>query len=249
MANIFGRIFGYQKRKPNISPVGLKGYTDTATGGALNQRILAALNQGQNIGFGEDYVNRSTSPAVAQLRADLPNQIRDIQGYYSGMGLGRSTPAAQQQGEFRAQHARDINQLLADAYMQNELQKKTDIGRYENLANTVAGQDLASENAKLADIEGAKRANYDASIARDTANTGAINRILAAAGGGLKPFLEQPDMGGGGISQYGNVYGSNTPYGATDTGTYSTLPGFKASASPSGYLQKIFSIISKLGGA
>lgn len=33
------------------------------------------------------------------------------------------------------------------------------------------------------------------------------------------------DMGGGGISPRGNVYGSNTPAGVRDMGTYSRLPG------------------------
>jgi len=178
MANIFKRVFGYQDKKPNISPMGLRGYTDTSTGSALNQRILGALNQGQNIGYGEDFVNRSTSPMVAQMRADLPNLTRDVEDYYASRGLSRSTPAARQIGEVRAQHGRDINSILANAYLMNEQQKKSDIGRYENLANTVAGQDLSSENAKLADIENAKRANYEAGIARDTANTGALNRAI-----------------------------------------------------------------------
>ena len=31
------------------------------------------------------------------------------------------------------------------------------------------------------------------------------------------------DMGGGGVSQHGNVYGSNTPSGTRDMGTYSTI--------------------------
>lgn len=32
------------------------------------------------------------------------------------------------------------------------------------------------------------------------------------------------DMGGGGVSQFGNIYGENTPSGVQDMGTYSRLP-------------------------
>lgn len=37
-------------------------------------------------------------------------------------------------------------------------------------------------------------------------------------------FQPSPNMGGGGTSQYGNVYGSGTPAGVQDMGTYSRLP-------------------------
>jgi len=38
---------------------------------------------------------------------------------------------------------------------------------------------------------------------------------------GLGAWGTQPGMGGGGFSQYGNYYGSNTPQGVQDMGTWS----------------------------
>ena len=56
-------------------------------------------------------------------------------------------------------------------------------------------------------------------------------QAVAQAGSGILKIVSgvgmssaKPNMGGGGVSQNGNVYGSNTPNGVRDMGTYSSLP-------------------------
>jgi len=47
--------------------------------------------------------------------------------------------------------------------------------------------------------------------------------MLGGGGATNAAYPNSPNMGGGGVSQYGNVYGANTPSGTVDTGTFSSL--------------------------
>jgi hypothetical protein len=46
-----------------------KSLTEIPTGAALNDAILSALNEGKNIGYDPSFVDRTTSPVVAQREA------------------------------------------------------------------------------------------------------------------------------------------------------------------------------------
>lgn len=64
-------------------------------------------------------------------------------------------------------------------------------------------------------------------IAAGQAKTRAWQRAtqgLLQIAGGMAMSTGGKDMGGGGVSDKGNVYGSNTPKGVRDMGTYSRLP-------------------------
>ncbi len=56
------------------------------------------------------------------------------------------------------------------------------------------------------------------------AGVGELQNIASTIGFGERYDPYSPNMGGGGVSQYGNVYGGNTPYGAQDMGSYSAMP-------------------------
>lgn len=191
MASFFSKLFGKPPKVQSIEPRALPytSLTEIPTGAALNERILAALKQGQGIGFGPEFVERATSPYVAQLQADLPGQMRDIQEYYSARGLGRATPVARQMGEVRAQHGRDINQLLAQAYLQNLAQQKADIGRYEAAAGQFAGQEAETRGgAAIYDIN---KAITQQKLARQYAEDkmGYYGRMAGTLGKAISPFL------------------------------------------------------------
>lgn len=54
---------------------------------------------------------------------------------------------------------------------------------------------------------------------------GAFSSLLQGATSYAMYKGYKPNMGGGGVSRYGNSYGINTPSGTFDMGTYSSLPG------------------------
>lgn len=122
--------------------------TEIPVGKSLNDTILAALNQGRGIGYSSDFVSRTTSPVVAEREARFrQEEMPALSSEMGSRGLSRSTIA--QEGIRRAtgQKERDINQVIADAYMANEQQKKADQARYEGLGMSWTGAEAAQKGA------------------------------------------------------------------------------------------------------
>lgn len=75
---------------------------------------------------------------------------------------------------------------------------------------------------KLSEAESYRRKGK---LARTAGYMGAFSSLLQGASSYMQyKGTFDSNMGGGGMSQYGNFYGSNTPYGVRDMGTFSTLP-------------------------
>lgn len=139
----------------------------------LNDMVLAALQRGEGLGYGEDFVNKTTSPLVAQREARFTNQeLPFMEGEYSGRGLGRSTLAARDIGQASAQKERDINEVMANAILMNEQQKKADLARNQQAALTLgqletgqqglAAGEEASRNQQIASLFGNQAAQQKA---------------------------------------------------------------------------------------
>lgn len=218
MAFSFAKLFGLGKKSPDISnimnaPV-QKQLTEFPTGTTLNQRILDALNKGQNIGFPSDYVSRTTSPVVASREARFKEEeLPFLSSEMSGRGLGRSTIAGRELGRISQAKERDINEIIANAYLQNELQKKTDIGRYEDLANRFATTEsnisgnVANERVRREGIGlGLEQARQSEDTDLNTRILNALGPVLQAAGmattaiPGIGPVIGPILSGAGGIA-------------------------------------------------
>lgn len=88
---------------------------------------------------------------------------------------------------------------------------------------------LSVVNEKLNAASRANEIGFQALQARIAAGNEKTQAWLKGTEGVLKVGMAfassaPKDMGGGGTSQYGNEYGSNTPKGVYDKGTYSSLP-------------------------
>lgn len=129
LSNLFGRRSKEDVQLPTLT---LPAFADYPVTQSLEKQILSGL-AGQGIGYGDDFVSKSTSPMIAQLKADFPDVQRASAEAFSGRGLGRSSLAAREQGELQAQQNRDINSLIAQATLQNLQQQKADESRYQNL--------------------------------------------------------------------------------------------------------------------
>ena len=150
LSNIWKGIFGDKKKEEErvmnaARPV--KSLTEIPTGEALNKQILAGLS-GQGIGFDPRFVERTTSPVAAEREARFrTEEVPFISGEMSGRGLGRSTIAGETLRRAAGQKERDINSLIAEAYTQNEQQKKLDEARYQQLATGFTGAEAGAKSA------------------------------------------------------------------------------------------------------
>lgn len=126
--------------------------TDYPVGKSVNDKIMAALTTGAGIGYPADYVERSTSPFIAERNAGFTQrELPALNAEYGARGLSRSTLAARDIGQAYGQKERDINTIMADAYLKNLERTKADQQYYNNLgynfANAEAG--IGAQNAGI----------------------------------------------------------------------------------------------------
>ena len=195
-------------------------------------RELRKQVQGQQMGFGKGFEERSTAPYVQQLLANQPGELAATQAGFSGMGLGRSTIAGSKLGEQRAQGGRDIQQMLAEAYKQNLAQGKTDEARQiQQLFNI--GQAEAQQQALAANQEMVKR---QAQIGLETDRANRESQGLSMAIGA--PLAAFGSMMGGpigaGMGALGGAFGVGTSQGGFDA-LRNLLTGGQTQATPRGF--------------
>jgi len=218
--------------------------TEFPVGSKLNETILAGLG-GQGWGFGEDYVNKATSPAVAQILHNAPKVQREAQDTYSARGLGRGTAVARDLNELSAQRELDINSLLSQAYLTNEQQKKTDEANWQQRGSSYAGQEVGTRSGAatfgLSQMGAENDANaYNNALTRqyNQDQTSALNKQIGAgltvalpfAGAGLGALGTA--IGGGlgtALGQFGGSLGTLTG------GLGATGQGLVGSMQPSAY--------------
>src|SRR3990167_4647476 len=81
---------------------------------------------GEDLGFGSDYLDKTTNPAIANIDANFKNKTLPlISSEASKRGLARSSIVTDQIGQADQQRNRDVNSLVAQFYQLNELQRKT----------------------------------------------------------------------------------------------------------------------------
>jgi hypothetical protein len=178
------QMLGLGKKSPDMSGImnapTQKYLTDFPTGKALEERILAALQGGKGIGFGSDFVSRTTNPAIAQRQARFTErELPMLESELSGRGLGRSSIAGESLMRAGQAKERDIDELIANAYLQQEQQKKLDEARYENLASGLAAAESGVSGAVASDILGRETLGFGEASARKAQDQDLTQRIIA----------------------------------------------------------------------
>jgi len=169
-----------------------------------------------------DYMYQPTAEAA---RSQWSGYVEpEITSQMSARGMGRSS-------------------LVADLLRRSAQEREMGLAQYGGqLRQQGYEQGLGEENIGLAGLQDTAGRSADQQLRAANWQTDLGQRLYNAnqetfknqqAGAGraislISPYVNQslssPNMGGGGVSQYGNVYGSNTPSGVTDAGTYSRLP-------------------------
>ena len=172
---------------------------------------------GQDLGFGEDYLSKTTNPAIAQSNYRFRNEtVPFLSGELSKRGMARSAGpglATDVLGKAERQKGLDIDELVSKFYNLNELQKKQDFGQSlqlgQNLDTQQAGllSDAAAEGERVRDLTVGRSDTRNArSDKMQAATIGAImNAIVPGSGmafnsmagpsGGVtaaNPYRQQP---------------------------------------------------------
>ena len=182
MAFSIVKMLGLGKKSPDIKPITTPlppvSLTGTPVGADVNEAIRNAIAQG----FGSEFVSRATSPVAAQRRADFETFERPgLESSLSARGLGRSTIGARDIGRAEAQVGRDINQIIAEATVQNQLAKER--ARAQGLS--FAGQEAALQTGRA--VEETRRAERQQGLgigaeqARAAQDRQTLNQIIASA--------------------------------------------------------------------
>jgi len=145
-----------KKAAPDTSYLtqGIRPYqslTEIPVGASLNDIILKGL-KGEGWGFAPEFIDKTTSPVVAQREARFKNyELPTLTSELSSRGMGRSSIAGQQIGEATAQKERDINSVIAEAYAKDQAQRKLDEARFQSLGQWWTGAEAGQRGAYSAD--------------------------------------------------------------------------------------------------
>lgn len=202
---LFGSLFG-KKSKPNLTPdismptqEQLYFTSGDAEKGGYSLRDFAARGiKGEGLGFGEDYLSKTTNPAIAQIDANFKNRtLPTISNEASKRGLARSSIVTDQIGQADLQRGRDISSMVADFYNLNEMQKKTDQSQALGLAGQLQNQQQAMKTNQAMASERLNERTANQQNVRNAESAGMWDNI----GAGIGTLIGGPVggmMGGGG---------------------------------------------------
>jgi hypothetical protein len=173
MANIFAKMFGFPSAKPDLNQ-GTPISPDIPGFDELRKSIMA-----RQLGFGPEFVERTTSPVIAEREAGFGLRERPaLEESFASRGLGRSTIAGRDIGRAFAQKERDINQLIAEATMQDLLQKKSDISSRDESLFSIGTAEAQQQNLAAQNEQQRRLRNIGFDQERAAAESAAINRSV-----------------------------------------------------------------------
>ena len=251
MAGLFG-IFG-KKSKPNLTPdvsyPDQEGLAHTAT---LRDLFNRRVGKGQDLGFGEGYLDKATNPAIQSSQRRFQQEtVPFLQNQLSARGVSRSAGsglAADVLGKAAQEQQGQVDQLVSQFYHLNELQKKQDYGQAlqlgENMQNQQAGmlRDKASASERLSQRT-QEQSRYNDQIDQQRFGTGmqAIGGLLGGLGAGMGASGLSGAAGGGNMVAQ-NVMGSPVFAGQT-------IQGFGAGGGNAGIANFLKSFGGSIGNA
>lgn len=197
-----------KKSKPNLVPdIMPPSATDSPLYGQLKDFAANRIKAGTTgeetpgVGFGPDFVSKTSNPAIAQIDANFRDRtLPTISNEASKRGLARSSIVADQIGRADLQRSRDIDSMVADFYKLNEIQKKSDITEGVNVGNTLdtqylnQGNQQAAESAKIRDLTlGVANTNNANDLKRQNQVIGSMmNMVVPGSGTAFAMNQNQP---------------------------------------------------------
>ena len=194
-------------KKANLTPdVQQPSQEDLFHTSKLRDVVSRGLN-GEGLGFGNDFVNRQSSPGIAQIDANFRDRtLPTLSNEASKRGLARSSIVTDQIGRADQQRNRDVQETVARFQYLNELQGKQDYTQVLNQANTMQGQQAAllgnraSASERLTDKTAAQQNQRQADNQKmlgSMIESGAplVASSVGAVGGGIEALLQKAGLG------------------------------------------------------
>lgn len=181
----------FRKKKPNLTPdTSFANQQDLFHTGQLRDLTKRRLG-GQDLGFGEDFLSKSSSAPIASREARFNEQeMPFLNSQLSSRGLSRSAGpnlATDVLGRASQNKERDINNIVSELFMMNEAQKKADFGQALQQANTMQGQEqqMLSEKASASErLANATAAQQNKFQDQDRAQAGGMLQAAGLAASG-----------------------------------------------------------------
>ena len=162
------------------------------------QRIRAGITgeDTPGVGFGQDFLSKSTNPVVKdRLRRLTEQTIPKISSDYSARGIGRSNLASNAVQRADRDTQNEIDQLISKFYVLDQAQRKTDISE-----GIRAGQsNQAFEQGVNRDIVSGDQFNRQAQYGADTQNAkinqADVGALISILGSAAAPFTGGASLG------------------------------------------------------
>lgn len=226
--SVLSSLFG-KKKKPNLTPdvprlqQSQLYFTGGNPGTDLRDLLSKRLFRGEGLGFGEDFVSRTTNPAIqASENYFKEKTLPGINSQLSARGLARSAGpnlATDVLGKAHRDQNNYVDQMVAEFYKLNEMQKKSDFS--ESLG---AAQNLGQQEERMAENRAAASERLANATAAQQNAFRQEDRQLAGLGLQAGANLLSPGLGG-----IFSKLGMQTPSALYQGGNQSALNTFGVS--------------------
>ncbi len=146
---ILAPFFGGNSKKQDTTYTGpqpIQSITELPMGKTLSD-ILMQRMQGQGVGYSPDFVDRTTSPVIAQRMARYNEyELPELTSAMSARGLQRSSLTGDLIRRQAGARERDIMDTLAQAYSQNEQEKQRQISEALGMGQSTLGMELGQRS-------------------------------------------------------------------------------------------------------
>lgn len=212
---LFSGLFG-KKAKSNLTPDVTPYYqSQLALTNDLRPLVQNRL-RGNDLGFGEDFLSKTSNPVMAQRQARFQNEeIPRINSELSSRGFARSAgaPGTATDSLIKAgqSNQRDLDEIMSKFYLLNEQQKKTDDQRNIGEANILQDQeaDMQMNVAGASErLSGRTQQQQETNrLERNSAIDQGGDRLFQALGGAI---------GGDGMGSLFSNFGGSSGYSESD---------------------------------
>lgn len=219
--SVFSSLF--KTKKQNLTPdKTVPNASDSPFYNSLSQLAKQRIRAGTTgeetpgVGFGPDFVSRTTNPVISQRNATFKDETMPfLSSQLSARGVGRSGGAGLATdvvNRAELQKNRDVDEIFANMYKLNEAQKKQDITQGINLGDQLDTQFLNQGNTQAAASERLANVTAQDAVRRETQDRNNVVRMAAIAAapftGGTSLAAMPQDSGGigGGGGNGGGIY-------------------------------------------
>lgn len=213
---LFGFLGFGRREKPSLTPAFETPKQEELPFTAPLSQLARSRLKGEGLGYGEDFLGKSTNPAIAKLESSFQRStLPRISSEASARGLGRSSIVLDQIGQAEQEKNRDVADLISKFYVLNKAQEKQDLTEGMGLGERLQGQALDIGKTKAEESRNLRDVTLGQANARNARADQMQGLTLQALGGAVSGFAGAPQLGAG--NPLGGVQGMLKQLGVGST--------------------------------